>query len=64
YESEGELRFNWDFVAALFPAGVICSKPVWGISQRRRSGSITRFMNPKANCALTGILSPRCFLPA
>ena len=20
YESEGELRFNWDFVAALFPA--------------------------------------------
>ncbi|EHD21425.1 MULTISPECIES: non-ribosomal peptide synthetase [Brenneria] len=21
YESEGELRFNWDFVAALFPAG-------------------------------------------
>lgn len=21
YESEGELRFNWDFVAALFPSG-------------------------------------------
>lgn len=23
YESEGELRFNWDFVAALFPAGQV-----------------------------------------
>jgi yersiniabactin nonribosomal peptide synthetase len=23
YESEGELRFNWDFVAALFPDGQV-----------------------------------------
>lgn len=37
-------------------------KPVWGYPRRRRSGSITVFMNPKANCALTGILSPPCFL--
>ncbi|STV18854.1 irp2 [Klebsiella pneumoniae] len=46
-----------------FLAGVICSNRSGASPRRRRSGSITRFMNPKANCALTGILSPRCFLP-
>lgn len=38
--------------------GVICSNRSGASPRRRRSGSITRFMNPKANCALTGILSP------